>query len=98
MVPIINLTTERDIMTNTNEAHKGEDLEVESCENEYEDSQILELLKEMPLHQSRTLTFQPHYSVRAMRVPNGWIYTTSHDVSSREPRVITQVFVPEVLN
>lgn len=45
MVPIINLTTERDTMTNTNEAHKGEDLEFESCENEYEDSQILELLK-----------------------------------------------------
>lgn len=55
----------------------------------------IEELKAMKLHETRSAN-QP--SIRILRVPNGWIYTTltyaSYGGSAHLPTV-TQVFVPE---
>lgn len=55
----------------------------------------IEELKAMKLHEMRSAN-QP--SIRILRVPNGWIYTTltysSYGINAQLPTV-TQVFVPE---
>lgn len=55
----------------------------------------IEDLKAMKLHETRSVN---QHSIRILRVPNGWIYTTvtysTYGANSQLPTV-TQVFVPE---
>lgn len=66
------------------------------AQNKTATAPTIEDLKAMKLHEMRSAN-QP--SVRILRVPNGWIYTTltysSYGANTQLPTV-TQVFVPEI--